>query len=518
MRTTPPAVLEGLAEDVGADRVSTSVADRDAYSRDLWPRYLIETAAGHGAPAPPDAVVWPKTPAEVAAVVRRCADAGVPVVAFGAGSGVCGGAMAHRGGVIVDLKRMKAIRRVDAEAGVVEVEAGIIGSDFEAALDARALTLGHFPSSIMCSTVGGWLATRSAGQCSSRYGKIEDMVVDLEVIAGDGVIRRTRRSEIAGSGFDWNQIFVGSEGTLGLITAATLKVWPKPEARVFHGFRFARLADGLAAMRDTMQAGLAPAVVRLYDPLDTLMVGSNPDERPSGAFADAKSRLKRALSGGRGDDRRRSALQRVLSAPRLVNFAARLPRAVLLVTMAEGTPAEARDTDAALASIATGHGATDLGEAPGRQWFEHRYDVSFGQSAIYKSGAFADTMEVATTWSELQPLYDAVRRAVAPHAAVMAHFSHAYPGGCSIYFTFAGTAATPEAMRETYDAAWRAGLDAVVATGGVIAHHHGVGLSRARHMHLAHGEGRRWFEALKPVLDPAGVLNPGKLFAEEGAP
>lgn len=503
-------ILEGLRAVVG-DRLSTTPPDRVAYARDLWPRSQLDRLAGDPGERPL-AVVWPTSVDEVAAIVRHCAAHRVPIVPFGAGSGVCGGARAVPGGIVVDLKRLKRIRRLDRAAGLVEVEAGFVGETFERTLARHGLTLGHFPSSILCSTVGGWVAARSAGQCSSRYGKIEDMVVDLEVVTGDG---RVRRTATAGGGLDWNAIFIGSEGTLGLITAVTLRVHPAPAARAFRGWRMPSLAAGLGVMRRTMQAGLRPAVMRMYDPLDTLMVGSKDESKGGGHLG----RLKALLAGtGQLAALEQRATRAALSAPRLVNFAIRrLPEQSLLVTVCEGSAAEARDTDEAIAEHALAAGAVDLGEQPGRAWMAHRYDVSYKQSKVYRAGAFVDTFEVATTWEGIEPLYEAVRLAVAPEVLVMAHFSHVYPAGCSIYFTFVGTGRDPGEMRRRYDRAWKAALDATLSRGAAIAHHHGAGLSRRSHMPATHGEARRYFAALEAACDPAGILNPGKLFAEEQA-
>ncbi len=450
-------------------------------------------------------MVWPGSPEEVAGVVDACARHRTPIVPYGAGSGVCGATLPIHGGVVCDLKRLKAIRRIDPDAGEIEVEAGLVGERLERKLERHGLTLGHFPSSILCSTVGGWLAGRSAGQCSSRYGKIEDMVLDLELVTGDGVLRRTPRVDDLGGGPDWNQLVVGSEGTLGVITAATLRVHPAPAHRVFRGWLCPDVHGGLEIMREVMQAGLRPAVLRLYDPLDTAMVGNEGSSQGG--------RLRSLLHGG---DWKQSLMSRALAHPRWVNAAIdHLPGRSLLVVVSEGSDGEATAADERAARVAQRVGARDLGEAPGRRWLAHRYDVSYKQSALYASGAFVDTFEVATTWPRVAGLYDAVRAAVGRQVVVMAHFSHAYPGGCSIYFTFAGGGRDASEMRARYDAAWRAGLDAAQAEGAVIAHHHGAGLSRASHMPAEHGEARRWFDALKATLDPHGILNPGKLFAGE---
>ncbi|MEZ4467103.1 MAG: FAD-binding oxidoreductase [bacterium] len=507
MSMSLPEDLAALAAVVGPGFFSTTPADQTAYSRDLWPRSQLERLAGHD-PTLPAAVVWPGTAEEAAALVRICVEAGRPIVPFGAGSGVCGGARPMPRGVVIDLKRLKRLRQVDREAGTIEVEAGYMGERLERQLERLGLTLGHFPSSILCSTVGGWLAGRSAGQCSSRYGKIEDMVVDLEVVAGDGVLRRTPAYGAVGQRLDWNQAFVGSEGTLGLITAATLRVHAQPARRCFRGWLMPDVEAGLKVMRGAMQAGLRPAVLRLYDPVDTVMVGSNPDAKHGGPLA----KLKALLNEGAGGFKQR-ALTTALAHPRWLNGAIDLlPQRSLLVTLTEGVEGEAEAEDAAIAALARAAGGQARGAGPGRAWLAHRYDVSYKQSKLYAAGAFVDTFEVAGTWEGLGPLYEAVRRAVGDKVLVMAHFSHAYPGGGSIYFTFAGAASTRAEQLARYDAAWQAGLDTVVAHGATIAHHHGSGLSRRSHMDAEHGAGRAWFDALKQALDPAGVFNPGKLF------
>ncbi len=508
------SLLSELRAALGEDAISTTRPDREAVGRDLWPRLLLESFAG---PAEgPAAVVWPRSAAEVSLVVRRCAAHGVPIVPFGAGSGVCGGARAETFGIVLDLKRMKAVRALDPETLTVTVEAGCMGELFERRLERAGLTLGHFPSSIQCSTVGGWVATRSAGQCSTRYGKIEDMVVDLEVVTGDGVVRRTPPAGAPGT--DWNGIFVGSEGTLGVITAATLRVHPAPAARRFRGWLAPTTEAGLEIMRRTLQAGHRPAVLRLYDPLDTRMAGQRSDEAAEGESGGGQAaRLRAALEGaGDADAPAARALRALLAMPRAVNLAiGALPGQSLLVTVSEGEADEARATDEAIAGFARAVRARDLGEGPGRHWFAHRHDVSYKQSRVYRAGAFVDTFEVATTWARLPALYRAVRRALSNHVLVMAHFSHAYPGGCSIYFTFLGSGADRDAMLERYGRAWKAALDAAAGCDAVLAHHHGVGLSRASHLPRAHGPARRWYTALKATLDPAGILNPGKIYGPD---
>lgn len=527
-RTRGAELAAELSTITSCERVSVSPPDRVAYARDLWVRGLIGVRAGDVAPLPPDVVVWPETTVEVQKIVKWAAERRVPVVPYGAGSGVCGGTLAVRGGIMVDLKRMRRLVRLDEKNLCARFEAGIIGDHLEHELERRGYTLGHFPSSIMCSTLGGWLAARSAGQCSSRYGKIEDMVRSLEIVSGTGTLLET--GDPCSQGSDLAQLFVGSEGTLGVITQADLSIHRAPEVRHLRGYNFPRLASGCEAMRRVMQRGLRPAVLRLYDELDTVIARHSTKSRkyhagdPGSFTAMAESWL--ALLGlGKQTlpEIRRwftaQALQRVSLANRLIHDV--LPRfggGCLLVVGVEGerglADAEWRAVDRELRAA----GGKDLGPGPGERWLARRYVVSFMLPKLFDAGAFGDTMEVATSWDRLMELYHTVCVAVAPHAMVMAHFSHAYPEGCSIYFTFSaavpGGASARAAAERRYDALWHAGLAAAHQAGGTISHHHGVGLLKSPFMIDEHGAALGLLRAVKDVYDPAGIFNPGKLGLE----
>jgi alkyldihydroxyacetonephosphate synthase len=502
-------LVDALAQALDPARISALTCDRTSYARDLWPRGLIGVVHGDPAPQPPDVVVWPETTAEVAAVVRIANAAAVPVVPFGAGSGVTGGTWPTHGGIMLDLKRMNRFVALDEAALTATFEAGMIGEHLEHELQRRGFTMGHFPSSIFCSTLGGWLAARSAGQASTRYGKIEDMVQSLEVVTGTGEVVRTGESTV---GPDWNQVFVGSEGTLGVITEGTVRIARAPEVQLMRGWEFPRASAGLEAIRRLLQRGLRPAFVRLYDEIDTFIAHL-------GTHGPWRGKVGRRAPGPDTalDDVRRTAMSLALPhvgplARAALGLFDRVSRqGCLLVLGYEG--------DAALcaAEEQVGHtellraGGRDLGTAPGVRWLEHRYDISYKQSKVFHDGAFVDTMEVATTWEHLLEMYDAVKRAVGKHAVVMAHFSHAYPEGCSIYFTLAGGAASRREAERIYDACWHDGLHAALAASGTVSHHHGIGLSKAGFMQEHHGELMTVLRALKRVLDPANIMNPGKL-------
>jgi alkyldihydroxyacetonephosphate synthase len=535
----------------GPRRVSLRPADLETYARDMWPRMLLAYREGQPVTTRPHAIVWPEHVREIVAVIQLARAQRIPIVPYGGGSGVCGGAVPIQGGITIDTKRMQQLRAVHSAELICDVEAGISGERFERELARRGYTFGHFPSSIYCSTVGGWLATRAAGQLSTKYGKVEDRCAGLTVVTGRGEVIETDGPTRALRGPSWTQLVLGSEGTLGVITSARLRLSPAPQLRVFRGFEVDDIAAGVAAIRRVVQKGLRPAVVRLYDELDTLLNAAS----HQGAAAEADTArvvapprppvetgalpawpepppesdggvVSRLLELARGRHLRRDAMHAALGNSQLVN---RLVGAVAekiarrgcrLVIGLEGARIRTEVEAALTFHELEAAGARDKGEDPGWAWLKHRYAVSYRMSPMFRDGAFVDTMEVASSWDRLMDLYHSVRAAIGRHAVVMAHFSHAYADGCSIYFTFAGTAADGAAAERLYDAIWRDGLEATTRVGGTISHHHGVGLLKAPFMAAEHREAMAVFEAAKTALDPDGILNPGKmgLAARPGPP
>jgi len=500
-------------EELASEFVTSSdPADLAFYSRDLWPRHHMAVRSGNVATHPPRAVVWPRSTDEVARLVRFAIDKRIALVPFGAGSGVCAGVLPTPQTIVVDLKRMSAIRELDKAKKTVVVEAGAMGLPFEEGLERQGLTLGHFPSSILCSTVGGWVAARSAGQASGRYGKIEDMVVALECVTGRGeIVNLTHRPH----GPSLVPAIIGSEGTLAIITAAKLRLHRAPTVRGFASWSMPSMRDGWNAMREIFQSGLRPAVLRLYDPFDSVL---------------ARSGKAKKRSGHRKPGRGTAALRVILKRPQAIGelldsrIANRALGGALVVAIFDGQDdavmGEVARARAIVERAGTGQGKYE-GEGPARKWLAHRYSVSYRQSPLFAQGLFVDTMEVAATWSRLGALYDAVRRAIGKRAFVMAHMSHAYPDGCCIYFSFAGVAAPGKDDWDAecdarYDAIWRDALAAALDAGGTIAHHHGVGRSKSARMGDELGEGGlEALRALKRAFDPHGILNPGALIEEE---
>jgi alkyldihydroxyacetonephosphate synthase len=462
---------------------------------------LVDIQSGELPANRPCAIAWPERPEQISQLIELSRAQGFRIVPFGAGSGVCGAVLPDERSIVVDSKRLLEFR-IDPEAPVVHAGAGVLGLTLEQRLAKRGYTAGHFPSSIVCSTVGGWVAARGAGQCSSRYGKIEDMVAGLECVLGNGdfVAMHSRQSRP-----NLVPLVTGSEGTLGFITKVTLRLHPAPRVRRFLAYSCRSIESGFDILRAMLQAGLRPEVARLYDPIDSVLLGQSsdgkrrpkdPSERREHWFGIA-ARL--ALQKPRWLQRGIEALEGNV-----------LGGATLLLIF-EGEAEEADQDRARAERICARASARSLGEGPARRWLAHRYGVSFRQSVAFRLGAFTDTMEVAAPWSKLEAVYASVRRALSEHALVMAHLSHAYPDGCSLYFTFSALGAGGGHARERYEAAWRAGLSAALDAGANLSHHHGVGRSKAARLSAELGQGTELLRRLRRAWDPAGLFNPGAL-------
>ena len=457
------AALQSVLGDAG---VSTSPADRAAVAHDLWPRALIRVRQGDP-PSPPDVVAWPRDASQVASVLRLCAERGVAVVPFGAGTGVCGAVIPSRGGVALDLKRMDRIVSWDEQSGHVRVEPGILGITLEEAALERGWTLGHYPSSLPVSTVGGFVATRSVGQLSTRYGRIDDMVAGMRVVLPDGTLVDLHAQPSSGVGPDLRRLFLGSEGGFGVIVEVTLRLHPVPEHRADAAFRFDDFAGGVAAVRRMMQAGLRPSLLRLYDADDTNLQVTH-------------------LGIGEGGG-------------------------CLMLTSCEGLRRVAEAESAELAGICQNAGASSLGPGPVEAWYPRRYLIGYQQARyLPMPGVVLDTIEVAAPWSRLVAVYEGVKEALRQKLVVLCHLSHGYVDGACLYFTFAGAAPAEEGAVPLHEELWDTVMSQVLDNGGTIAHHHGAGRARAPYLERELGTGGvEVLRRLRHALDPDGVANPG---------
>ena len=449
--------------------VSTDPDDLARCARDWsWPSLY---AAQQGRPSLPAAVVHARSDEDVAATLRFATERGIPVVPRGGGSGVMGAAVPPAGGIVVDVSAMDAVVEIDEASLTATVEAGHNGRAFERVLNERGLSFPHFPASAEWASVGGYVAARGSGVLSSRYGKIEDLVVALRVVTPTGEVIDTLPVPRHAVGPELTQLFVGSEGTLGVVTRVTVKLVPLPEHRRFEAVAMPSLESGIDALRATMQRGIRPAVIRFYDA-----------EASSGSLSPV---VGAALEG---------------------------PTALL---MFEGDAAVAdAEASSTLRSLEAA-GGTLLAPELCRTWWERRYD--FYHPPHYPTlPAMWGTIDAVAPYSRALDVYHAIRAALAPFdehgLRLRTHFSHWYDWGTMVYprFQIADASGHPDPLA-LYKSIWAAGVEAILAAGGVINDHHGVGSTLAPYLARQWGPAHETLTRIKRALDPAGVMNPGKL-------
>jgi alkyldihydroxyacetonephosphate synthase len=491
----PPGVPDlawtALAEAVGADQLDDTDSARLAHAGGK--SYLDLVRQRRGDLAVPDVVVTPGSHQEVLAVLGACSRYHLAVVPFGGGTSVVGGvapeAGRNRAVVSLDLRRMDSLSHVDTESLTVWAEPGLRGPEAEQLLAAHGLTLGHHPQSWEHATLGGYAATRSAGQASTGYGRFDDLVLTVRVATPAGTLE-IGRGPASAAGPDLRGLLLGSEGTLGVITGMRLRVRRAPQVTADEGWSFRTFAEGVTALRRLAQAGIAPDVARLSDPEET---------RANLALAPgAKTTLLRGLLTVRGHR-----------------------GGCLLVTGWEGTESAVEDRRRAAGAVLRAGGGLRLGAAVGEAWRRGRYAGPYLRDDLLDAGALVETLETATSWSDLTGLHEAVRGALRYSLSrgkvqplVLAHVSHVYPTGASLYFTVLA-AREDDRAEEQWLTAKRMATDVIMQSGATVTHHHAVGTDHRDWMVDEIGPlGVEVVRAAKAVLDPAGVLNPGKLLPE----
>jgi alkyldihydroxyacetonephosphate synthase len=482
---------ERLAAAVGAEHVREDRETRVTHAAGKGYADLVRVRAGDGSSAP-DAVVRPASREQVGEVLRACADAGVAVVPFGGGTSVVGGVEPLRDGhsavLSLDLRRLDRVLALDRDSLTATLEPGLLGPELESRLAGEGLTLGHFPQSFEFSTVGGWVATRSAGQASTGYGRIDELVEGITCVAPAGEVE-THAQPASAAGPDLRELLVGSEGVLGVICSATLRVRPAPAAHRYEGWSFRSFAEGIEAFRVMEQAEASPDVCRLSDEHETRVSLSLSS---SGGTVE---RLERTYLRLRGHD-----------------------GGCLAIAGYDGDGEDIERRRQRASALLRAGGGLFLGQRPGRAWERNRYAAPYLRDHLLDRGVLAETLETATSWSGLETLYhgvaDAVREALTARGTpplVMGHVSHLYPSGASLYFTFFARQQAGAEL-EQWRAAKKAASDAIVANGGTITHHHAIGRDHLPWIRAEVGEtGLELLRAVKERLDPAGIMNPGKL-------
>jgi alkyldihydroxyacetonephosphate synthase len=468
---------DALTSSVGADGVVFDDGARIRHTRGKSTPDLLRARA-HDVAGAPDLVLLPGAHEEVLDVLRVCSERRIAVVPFGGGTSVVGGlepdAEGFEGVVALDLRRLNALLELDEESRVAVLGPGLRGPEAEALLGERGYTIGHFPQSFEYATLGGFAAARSSGQASAGYGRFDELVVGLRVATPAGTLTLGRAPKSA-AGPDLRQLVLGSEGAFGVITSLTVAVRPTPERRVYEGWRLPSFADGVATLRRLVQDGPVPTVLRLSDETETALNLARPAELGGGG------------AGG-----------------------------CLAIVGFEGREEDVEARRAGVARVLETAGAVSEPDA-GESWQRGRYQGPYLRDALLDAGALVETLETVTFWSSVARLYEGVTAALRESLAaqgtppvVLCHVSHVYPSGASLYFTVA--CAQAEDPVAQWRAAKAAASDAILAAGGSITHHHGVGTDHRDWYAREIGSlGVEVLRAVKRAVDPSGIMNPGVL-------
>lgn len=493
----PPVVPESRLQPADIDSLAriaplhSSDDARRAYSLGKsWPDLLA--ARGDRLDRACDAVVRPRSEEELERAMQWCLEHDCTIVPVGGGTTVTGGIepigrSADQPVIALDTTALATCLDIDHVSGVATFQAGVRGPDLERTLATFGLTLGHVPQSFEYSTLGGWIATRSAGQQSLRYGKMEAMTAALRLVTPGGAID-VDHVPAHGAGSDLREQVLGSEGTLGIVTRATMRIRRRPDVVRFASYLFDSFQSAQEAARLLVQRGdVSPAMVRVSDAAETAFnVGASVPRLLGGALGRGMARALGARDGS------------------------------MVIVLTTGSAGEARATERLVDRHMHGHRGRSLGAVPAKAWYHGRFRQPYARDVMMDHGLLVDTLETSVTWSRLPALHLEVRAALedafgAGRCLVGAHLSHLYHDGASAYFTFL---AAPEPGREVerWRAAKRAVHAAIIRRGGSASHQHGVGTMHADlYAGLVSPLGAEALRAMRDRLDPAGMCNPGKL-------
>ena len=491
-------VLTSLCRLLGEEVVRTDRRTRVEHACGKAYRDLVRVRAGV-IPNPPDAVVYPADEGQIAALLAWAADRDIAIIPFGGGSTVLGAvepAPGDRPTITLDMARLDRLVSLDPTARTARIQAGATGPEVEAQLNDRGFTLGHFPQSFEFSTLGGWIATRGAGQTSTGYGKIEDMTQAVRLVTPSGLIE-TRDVPAAATGPSLLHILVGSEGAYGVITEATMRIRPRPEVQDYRGFLFHTLEEGIAALRTLMQGGPHPTIARLSDADETAGFAMMAHEHHG---------LRALVDRGVEQYLARKGYSLVKGS-------------CFLLLGYDGRRKEVKKRWKQAAAVCQDHGGLALGRAAGESWRRERFAHPYLRDTLLGVGVMVDTLETATSWSNLTRLYEemtsAIRAAIQATGGgpgyVMTHISHIYEWGASLYATFLGRQ-VPEQEIAQWWAVKQAATEAILTAGGALSHHHGIGRDHIPWLGQVAGPvGVAVLRALKQTFDPTGIMNPGVL-------
>ncbi len=497
--------IKEVEEVVGEKNVLRSEAHLIGYSLDYW-MFGVFLSKDGVLPSLPELVVSPADTAEVQKVLELANRYGVTVTPFGGGSGVLGGAIPLKGSIILNLQRMNRFISLDEFSLTGEAEAGIIGANLERELNYRGYSMGNIPQSLFCSTLGGWVSTRAAGQFSTGYGKIEDMILGLEAVLPTGGIVNIKPQPRRSVGPSLMNLFLGGEGAFGIVTKAYFSVHPLPEYTAKQSFAFSSMGEALNAVRQVLRRGAIPACVRIFDTAETARYFGAPKE--SGTLKTLGKLLRREVI---------TSVVQIASlskAKEKIDNAELLKDKVSVIFISEGNRKITQVYESLISEICEGLNGIPLGEKPVDIWLNERFDVTLAP-IIMQNGGIVDTIEVVSLFKDCGSLYrdvvDSMEK-VKGAVSVSGHFSHFYREGACLYVTFAGF---PSDKERFYREMWDRATEATLRNNGSISHHHGIGFFRAKYMGEELGDsGLEMLRDLRESIDPNHILNRGKLTEE----
>jgi alkyldihydroxyacetonephosphate synthase len=497
--TLPAGLHDALERAVTPEFVSITPLDRVVHARGKSLRDLVRQRRGEFVRVP-DVVVRPGTEDDIRRVMDVAVAADAVLIPFGGGSSISGSLEAPDGEtrpvISVDLVRLDRVLEIDAPSRLARVQSGVFGPHLERQLSGRGYTLGHFPDSFTHSTLGGWIATRSSGMQSDRYGDIADLAKGMRVVTPSGTLV-ARPIPAMSTGPSVRQMVLGSEGRLGIITEATVQVRRLPEQRVILGYLFPTFPDGVAAMRDIAESECSVSVTRVSDAYETefsFVTRKHPTVADKLQSQALRTYLRRRL----GYDLRQMALS-------FIGF--------------EGSEGHVAEQRKAVGRIVKRHAGLCIGSGPGALYDQKKFDTPYIRDFLLDRGAAGDVSETAMPWSRLLPVYDAVNAAgrgafarLGVQGYLMCHLSHSYHAGACLYFTFAFVPTHGGDLLAEYEVVKSAVQQSFVDNGATLSHHHAVGTEHAQWLEEdISAAGVTMLKALFDGTDPGRHLNPGKI-------
>lgn len=466
--TIKQAIIE-LKKILGDNNVITEVETLKTKSLDFTPLFIAQVLRNIEIPLP-DAIVMPENTEEVSEVVKISRKFNIPIIPMSGGSGVVGGIIATQGGILVNLEKLKTIE-IDEDNMMVNVGAGVKGIELEEALNKKGYTTGHYPQSMRESAVGGWIATKAIGQASTKYGGIEDIIVSLEIVLPTGEIINTKPAPRTSTGPDLKHLFIGSEGILGIITSAKLKIRPKPKSQILLSYTFNNFNKGLKTAKDIIIKDLKPDIIRLYDEDDALLWFSGLIDKP------------------------------------------------LMIIILEGEQELIESEKRIIHNIAIKNDGTWSGEELPSMWLKERFIAKEKAEQYMKIGLLIDTIEVSGFWSKLPELHTKIKNHLKniqeKDATVLyasAHADHFYINGGCLYFTIGGTSENNPIY--FYEKIWKTSMEICLSLNCSISDHHGIGLLRKPWIKQELGSTYTLLKKIKNLLDPENIMNPDKLLSD----